>query len=124
MCTEQFRFKMTSYEDPELCFGISYDGNLIQISSFDEHGHPCKYGYKVDPVTFSNLQKEMQPHLEQLKNEPASMNDEHVLYWSVKNEVDGISISCDGHIEKPNNAKEKKNLILNQIRTQSPVLSC
>jgi hypothetical protein len=52
------------------------------------------------------------------------MNDEHVLYWNVKNEVDGISISCDGHIEKPNNAKEKKNLILDHIRTQSPVLSC
>jgi hypothetical protein len=110
MANDIFRFKMTSYEDPELCFSIHYNGDLIQFSSFDENGRPCKYGCKMDHTTFADLQKKMQQEIDVLKNQTFQTDQEHMLYWNVKDEVDGISVSCDGHIEINENIKQKKNL--------------
>jgi hypothetical protein len=77
----------------------------------------------MDHTAFADLQKKMRQEIDVLKNQPFQTDQEHMLYWNVKDEVDGISVSCDGHIEINENIKQKKNLLFKQLRLQSPVLS-
>jgi hypothetical protein len=123
MASEKFRFKLTSYENPNRNFRVKYDGKYVHFQGLDENGQPLQIVFAMDQQVLQDLSDLTRPQMEKLSKEMQENDESATMYWELKNEVGGFVISYSGSIAQDKEIELAKSETLKMLDYMQSFLS-